>query len=108
MPATGRHLQANGTLTSPCQTGTLVCDGLNGWACTGGTVPSSEVCDGADNDCNGTADDALGSPVGDTCGIDEGECSTGITSATTAPSKCDGGQGPVAETCEWQGQRLRR
>jgi|JI10StandDraft_1071094.scaffolds.fasta_scaffold37218_4 alpha-tubulin suppressor-like RCC1 family protein len=42
----------------PCRAGTQVCDGAGGWptACAGETTPTSEGCDGVDNDCDGTVD----------------------------------------------------
>lgn len=54
--------QQSGTLT--CE-GTEECNGSTGkWeGCTAGS-PKPEVCDGADNDCNGTPDDA---PVTELC-----------------------------------------
>lgn len=42
-----------------CSDGQMTC-GEFGWlACGGGISPSPETCDGADNDCNGVADDGL-------------------------------------------------
>jgi hypothetical protein len=43
--------------TLKCE-GTETCDGDTGkWGACSGTAPKPEVCDGADNDCNGIADD---------------------------------------------------
>jgi hypothetical protein len=46
-----------------CTDGNQTCLGsgeFGTWgACTGGIAPRAEVCDGADNDCNGVVDDAL-------------------------------------------------
>jgi len=39
--------------------GYQVCDGLVGWSECDAAMPSPEVCDGIDNDCNGLVDDAL-------------------------------------------------
>ncbi len=60
-------------------------------------VPSPEVCDGKDNDCNGQVDENLVQG----CGSDVGECSAGS-------SKCEGGAwgpcvgavGPGVELCD--------
>lgn len=83
-----------------CQrTGLLVCDGLGGIKCSVNPgVGSMEVCDGIDNNCNGTADEGLscscsavtevcdgvdndcdssvdeGFPVGETCSVGVGAC----------------------------------
>ena len=68
-----------------CVGGTKTCDitGTFG-ACLGEVLPSPEVCDGLDNDCNGTKDDGLGST---TCGI-------GVCQVVTP--NCVGG---VPQTC---------
>ncbi|MDA8141827.1 MAG: putative metal-binding motif-containing protein [Desulfobacteraceae bacterium] len=81
-------------------TGTETC--VNGaWAnntCVAGT-PTAEVCDGIDNNCNGTVDDGIAA-VPSTCGI--GDC------ARTGESTCVGGHmvdsctagTPTAEVCD--------
>jgi hypothetical protein len=52
-----------GTTCTPrgqCRTGLRSCNGSGGWlACTGQTLPVAEVCDGLDNDCNGSNDNGL-------------------------------------------------
>ncbi len=98
-PPAGGTCQGTGTLTSPCQTGTLVCDGANKWKCQGGTKPITEVCDGADNNCNGQKDESLGPPIGVACGSDVGECKKGLNVCDNGTIKCNGGQGPVTELC---------
>ncbi|MBI5550261.1 MAG: hypothetical protein HY911_02050 [Desulfobacterales bacterium] len=67
-------------------------------SCVAGT-PVAEVCDGIDNNCNGTADDGIASTP-TTCGV--GACTR------TGASSCVGGQlvdscqagTPVAESCD--------
>jgi MYXO-CTERM domain-containing protein len=52
---------------SPCETdgqglcapGTTQCDPANGLICVPDAGPTDEICDGLDNDCNGTVDDLL-------------------------------------------------
>ena len=54
-----------------CKTGTQTCN-INGkWGeCENEVLPSEEVCDGKDNDCNNSVDDALNAPVaGKTAGV---------------------------------------
>ena len=98
-PPPGGTCTGTGSLSSPCTTGTLICDGANGWKCQGGVVPAPEVCDGADNDCNSQTDENLGSPVGDSCGSDVGECMSGTNICDMGSIVCDGEVGPTAEQC---------
>ncbi len=76
-----------------------MCDGANGWKCQGGKAPTPEVCDDVDNNCNGTKDDGLGSPVGDSCGTNVGECTLGVNICDKGIIKCNG-QGGTAEICD--------
>ncbi|MFO0606448.1 MAG: MopE-related protein [Polyangiales bacterium] len=48
-----------------CRAGTEVCVGGTWSACTGEVTPRAETCDGADDDCDGTPDDALTRACGD-------------------------------------------
>jgi hypothetical protein len=58
-----------------------------------------EICDGLDNDCNGTADDGDLAGTGDACSTDEGECVAGTTACVDGDIVCQGGVFPVTETC---------
>jgi streptogramin lyase len=72
-----------------CQAGTQTCEGteeFRHWgACAGELIPSVEVCDGVDNDCDGEVDErwALGS---NGCG----ECVFEETVCDEADDDCDG------------------
>ncbi len=98
-PPPGGTCTTKGTLSSPCQAGSLQCDGVNKWKCVGGKAPTPEVCDGTDNDCDDQTDESLGPPVGTQCGTDVGECDFGANVCSNGTIQCQGGQGPVPEAC---------
>ncbi|RMH40293.1 MAG: hypothetical protein D6689_14195, partial [Deltaproteobacteria bacterium] len=82
-----------------CAPGTLTCLG-GSLVCVGEIDPTPETCDGKDNDCNGAVDDGLGSPFGDPCGTDVGECSPGTLRCVGGAPECVGEVGPAAEVCD--------
>jgi Putative metal-binding motif len=86
-----------GTVTNQCGN-SINCGVCNiGFACQSNScvcVPSSEVCDGRDNDCNGIVDDGLGEA---TCGT--GACWQRVSVCSGgAPVTCTPGA-PLSEAC---------
>jgi hypothetical protein len=79
-----------------CRAGVDVCEG-GVWrnACTKQVLPSGEACNGLDDDCDGRADDDLGSI---TCGV--GACARTVAAcANGTPGVCKAGTPALAETC---------
>jgi len=81
----------NGLLGECFHTGTMVCNGLDGdlsTVCsTAPGVPSPEVCDGLDNDCDGEVDEDF-------------ECAAGVTGACTAVCGA-AGEHVCGDDCRW-------
>ncbi|MCC6998241.1 MAG: hypothetical protein IT370_26735 [Deltaproteobacteria bacterium] len=85
-----------GSSVGACSPGTETCSAGVWGACEGATEPSTERCNGDDDDCDGTIDDGTALP----CGSDVGECSTGTSQCVNgAYATCSGGVGPRTETC---------
>jgi subtilisin-like proprotein convertase family protein len=84
-----------------CGPGTRVCDGAAGLRCVSTVAPTGEVCDGLDNDCDGTVDD---SPAGVGAACESG--APGVCGPGTRV--CDGAAGlsclatlaPAGEVCD--------
>jgi hypothetical protein len=81
-----------------CEAGELVCTG-GGLVCDGGKGPTTEVCNGLDDDCDGITDDGIA--VGSPCGNDTGECRPGqqVCDPDEGTLVCQGGTGPDDEIC---------
>jgi hypothetical protein len=75
---------------------------MNGceYTCTA-AEPPVESCNLRDDDCDGTSDE--GNPgSGTPCGIDTGECQTGLTDCVAGELRCMGEVRPDIETCDTQ------
>jgi hypothetical protein len=87
-----------------CRGGNQAClpDGSGYGPCNGQVLPGAEVCDGADNDCNGSRDDAPG--AGQPCSNGVGECASAgrqVCDAAAGRLVCDAvPRAPAVETCD--------
>jgi hypothetical protein len=85
-----------GNRTGTCKAGTQTCENNQWGPCKGGTDASQEVCDGKDNDCDGTPDENLRK----TCGKSKGACETGTRSCSGGEwQSCTGGRRASKERC---------
>ncbi|NUP04704.1 MAG: hypothetical protein HOW73_01445, partial [Polyangiaceae bacterium] len=98
-PPPGGTCNGVGTLTQPCNTGTLTCSGSQGWVCQGGTPPAAEVCDGVDNDCDAVPDDGSFPTEGQACGNPTPPCQQGVIDCTNGSLDCVGDTPPGQEIC---------
>jgi hypothetical protein len=90
-----------------CTPGVMKCDN-GGVYCDGHTGPSDEICDGLDNNCNGSVDEGIANSTAIVCyeGPDGtmavGECRAGVRYCTDGgfDGPCDGQILPAQERCD--------
>jgi len=98
-PPAGAGCHDVGTLSSPpCNTGVLSCEGANGWICLAPVEPEAEICDNADNDCDGQVDESdSATALMQDCYSPGLGPNTGCTDYD--PSQCDGVCQPGHRIC---------
>ena len=98
-------LPCEGEGDGDCATGLWQCDEDGGGVvCVGGGGQPTEVCDGADNDCDGDADEDWPA-LGDACQATSGDCSVAGAVACAedgAGTVCSGAAAGVIEVCNGQ------
>jgi MYXO-CTERM domain-containing protein len=89
---------ACGLVSGVCQAGVQGC-AAGAVVCQGGQGPTTEVCNGKDDDCDGNTDESF-PQRGLPCGNDLGECVRGNQQCVAGALVCLGGSGPVPELCD--------
>lgn len=71
-----------------CRSGSQTCSAGAWSACTGEVIPTSERCNGLDDDCNGVVDDQV-ADAGVSCATNlPGQCASGQTTCSSAAFSC--------------------
>jgi len=81
-----------------CHAGEPVCEGKKWIECRGQVVPTPEICNGLDDDCDGHVDES-DPQVGRSCGTSNGVCSPGFFRCQRGQLECDADTPPSPEIC---------
>ncbi|MDQ3031361.1 MAG: VWA domain-containing protein [Myxococcota bacterium] len=88
-------MRACGSSVGACMPGSQICSAGTWGMCTGSTMPTSETCNGIDDDCDGVIDGQV-----EDCGSAVGRCTRGRRACIAgAWGMCIGGIGPATEVC---------
>jgi hypothetical protein len=101
-PGAASDARVGGDGATPCEPGTVDANGdpSDGCECTP-TAPSTELCDGFDNDCNQATEDGSEDPgIGVPCdGADDDVCEEGIWACVGGRAVCEDNTGNIREDC---------
>ncbi|MBK8258780.1 MAG: hypothetical protein IPK82_39750 [Polyangiaceae bacterium] len=90
-------------LPGVCQPGKISCvtsGGNTAPSCVSNVMPSPEVCDGLDNDCNGQVDDNTMGTGGDCDSGLPGPCTAGSVQCVSGDLTCVSNVAPSSEVCD--------
>ena len=96
--------QACGSNVGICQQGIQTCVNGEFGSCDGGIAPTSESCNGIDDNCDGTIDEGCNCTFGEmrSCGTDVGACVSGTQTCDINGQwgSCTGGVEPAIRQCD--------